>query len=57
MEAAALLAATTALGESAAAVVISDVARADGVEVEWNDTVQPLLEVLDAAIPALCSTA
>jgi len=53
MEAAALFAVTTALGvESAAAVVISDVARVDGIEVEWRDTVQPLLAVLDAAIEA-----
>jgi uridine phosphorylase len=58
-EAAALFAVTQVLGaESAAAVVVSDVARARGLdnpvfEVEWRDTVEPLIVVLDAAIAAI----
>jgi uridine phosphorylase len=56
-EAAALFAITQARGgESAAAVVVSDVFRAGGFEVEWRDTVAPLLTVLDAAIAAIRSS-
>ena len=53
-EAAALFAVAEARGaESAAAVVVSDVARAGGFDVEWRDTVAPLIAVLDAAIAAI----
>jgi uridine phosphorylase len=56
-EAAALFAVSRALGaESAAAVVVSDVARAGGFEVEWRDPVEPLLTVLEAAIAAIRSS-
>ena len=53
-EAAALFAVTQARGgESAAAVVVSDVFRAGEFEVEWSDPVAPLLTVLEAAIVAI----
>ncbi len=54
MEIASLFAVAQARGaEAAAAVVISDVARVDGVEVEWRDANAPLVELLDAAIAAI----
>ena len=58
-EAASLFAVTTARrAESAAAVVISDLQRAEGTaEVEWRDTVKPLVTLLDAAIAAIRDSA
>lgn len=56
-EAAALFAITHVLGaQSAAAVVVSDVARAGGFEVEWRATVVLLRTLLDAAIVAIRSS-
>ena len=56
-EAAALFAVTQARNaESAAAVVVSDVARAGGFEVEWSDTVEPVRMLLESAIAAIRSS-
>ena len=56
-EAAALFAITQARGaESAAAVVVSDVARAGAFEVAWKDTVEPIRVLLDSAVAAIRSS-
>jgi uridine phosphorylase len=57
MEAAALFAvAGLRDAESASAVVISDIATSRRSEIAWQDTVAPLLLVLDSAIESLAVT-
>jgi uridine phosphorylase len=58
MEIASLFAVAAARGvEAAAAVVISDVVRAEGVEVEWRDTGAPLVAMLEGAVGAITTSA
>lgn len=58
MEIATLYAVARSLGMAAAAtVVVSDVNRVDGWEVEWRDTTGPMVRAIDATIEAMRSLA